>query len=64
MPIYEYTCTNEPCAYRTERMVSLKDRQDTIECPQCGAEAKLGYSTTGAPQFKGRGFHSTDYGRR
>lgn len=61
MPIYEYTCTNEPCAYRTEKMVSLKDRTDTIECPHCGAEATLSPSTTGAPQFNGTGFHKTDY---
>lgn len=63
MPIYEYTCTNEVCVYRTEKLTSLGDREDTIECPQCGAQAKLSIAATGAPQFKGRGFHSTDYGR-
>lgn len=65
MPLYEYTCTNEPCAYTTEKLISnISYRPPTIECPQCGAEAKLSIATTGAPQFKGKGFHNTDYGRR
>lgn len=64
MPIYEYTCTNEPCSTRTEKLISnISYRPPTIECPACGAEAKLAISTPANPQFKGTGFHSTDYGK-
>lgn len=62
MPIYEYTCTNETCATKTEKLISdINYRPETIECPACGAESKRNIARTGAPQFKGRGFYVTDY---
>lgn len=61
MPIYTYQCTNEYCATTTEVMRSVENRPDTIECSECGSVAERTITNTGAPQFKGHGFHSTDY---
>ena len=61
MPIYEYQCENEHCATRTEKIMNRDERTETIECPHCGREARIAVSSTGAPQFKGRGFYQTDY---
>jgi putative FmdB family regulatory protein len=35
MPIYEFYCPNEKCAYQTEEQVSVADR-DSQYCPLCG----------------------------
>ena len=60
MPIYEYKC--QKCEKVTEKLISnISYRPETIECPECKAEAQRIPSGTGAPQFKGTGFYKTDY---
>ena len=61
MPIYEYQCQNELCAYRSEVRVSYEEREETIECLHCGAVSALAVARTADPRFKGKGFHTTDY---
>ena len=60
MPIYEYKC--QKCEKVTEKLISnISYRPETIECPECKAESQRIASSTGAPQFKGKGFYKTDY---
>jgi putative FmdB family regulatory protein len=59
MPIYDYLCTE---GHRFERMQSFSDNALTV-CEVCG---KPVHRVLHAPavHFKGKGFYSTDYGRK
>lgn len=61
MPIYEYKCTKESCAVLQEVRVVWEERKDAIVCRYCGGRAELVTSRPSNPQFKGTGFHTTDY---
>jgi putative FmdB family regulatory protein len=58
MPIYEYDC--EACGRRTEAIQRVGERPLKI-CPHCGGKLKKAFSVP-AIQFKGSGWHVTDYG--
>lgn len=51
--LYEYEC--KKCKIIIEEQKKLKDNTDSIECPQCGKEAKKIVSKFG---FKINGFSS------
>lgn len=38
MPLYTYEC---PDGHKTEVNCPIKDRQDVVECKECGKEAKI-----------------------
>ena len=59
MPLYEYKC--QKCGENVEAIQRIADPPYTI-CPQCGGELKKLFSAP-AIQFKGSGFHITDYPR-
>lgn len=59
MALYEYQCAK--CGRKTEVIQRYSDPAPT-KCPHCaGALTKL--LSSPAFQFKGSGFHSTDYGK-
>ena len=59
MPIYEYHCSNEDCAYHFDekRSIHVKGRK---RCPKCRHKVEQIYSPTGI-HFKGEGWYVTDY---
>jgi putative FmdB family regulatory protein len=59
MPLYEYQCLQ--CQEKLEAIQKFSDELHTI-CPRCGGELKKLISAP-AFQFKGSGFHVTDYPR-
>lgn len=63
MPIYEFKCTR--CGTQMERrfpMAKTGNRIGAIMCG-CGGRAEKIQSATAPPQFRGSGFHETDYGK-
>lgn len=59
MPLYEYHCAD--CDKDFEVLACYAGR-DHVHCPDC--EAHLARKVSGAhAQFKGTGFHCTDYGK-
>jgi len=59
MPLFEFRC-NE-CHYIFEQIVTLYD--PLVDCPLCSGETTRMMSHP-AVHFKGKGFYSTDYGKR
>jgi putative FmdB family regulatory protein len=59
MALYEFQCA--ACNRRTEVIQRFSDPPPTI-CPHCGGALKKLLSSP-AVQFKGSGFHATDYGK-
>jgi putative FmdB family regulatory protein len=59
MALYEYQCAG--CGRKTEVIQRFSDPAPT-ECPHCGGRLTKLLSSP-AVQFKGSGFHATDYGR-
>lgn len=57
MPLYEYQCTK--CKHRFEKIQQFSDRE-IRKCPECGGKVEKLLSTS-AVQFKGTGWHVTDY---
>jgi putative FmdB family regulatory protein len=57
MPLYEYAC--QKCGERIEIIQRMNDPPSSI-CPTCGGELRKLFSSP-AIQFKGSGFHKTDY---
>ena len=59
MPLLEFSCLN--CHYVFETIVGFNDEYPI--CPLCGGTTD---KIIGAPvsHFKGKGFYSTDYGKR
>lgn len=62
MPIYEYYCTT--CDYKAERICSYDDRNNFPICVDCMLPMKRSVSQVGRPQFRGTGFHITDYPKK
>jgi len=60
MPIYEYKCKDEACAEITEKMRSVKDRDDPLPCPKCNSDTKKIVSK-GSFQLEGGGWASDGY---
>ncbi len=60
MPIYEYRC--EKCGKEFEEHQSIHDKP-LKECKYCKGPVKKLISRVGI-QFKGSGFHVTDYGKK
>jgi putative FmdB family regulatory protein len=59
MPLYEYQCLQ--CQEKLEAIQRFSEELLTI-CPRCGGELRKLISAP-AFQFKGSGFHITDYPR-
>ena len=57
MPLYEYKC--EKCGQRVDVIQRVSDKPYS-HCPKCGGDMKKQASAP-AIQFKGSGFHKTDY---
>ena len=57
MPLYEYFC--KKCGTIEVRQ-SISDKP-LEKCPTCDKKVVRIMSTTGTPQFKGKGFYQTDY---
>ena len=60
MPIYEYIC-NE-CGVVTEQIHGMSETP-LVKCEECGGVSERKVSS-GAVIFKGRGFYTTDYGKK
>ncbi len=61
MPLYRYRC--ETCGHSFSLLDSF-DSPDQRECTECGAlQARRVPSRVGT-QYKGKGFYTTNYGRR
>lgn len=58
MPIYEFKC--EKCGKKLEDLRKVGDFEPPL-CGDCGSEMKMVFSKTGIFEFKGPGFHATDY---
>jgi len=59
MPIYEYLCGS--CKKKTEVIQGMNDPRLKL-CPYCAGKLTKAFSAP-AIQFKGSGFHITDYAR-
>jgi putative FmdB family regulatory protein len=59
MPLYEYQCAK--CGKKSEFIRNFSDPHETT-CPRCGGALKKLLSSP-AFQFRGSGFHATDYGK-
>jgi putative FmdB family regulatory protein len=59
MPIYEYLCGS--CKRKTEVIQGMNDPRLKL-CPHCAGKLTKAFSAP-AIQFKGSGFHITDYAR-
>jgi putative FmdB family regulatory protein len=57
MPLYEYACTK--CGERVE-VIQRMNEAPYAHCPKCGGDMKK-MASSPAIQFKGSGFHKTDY---
>ena len=58
MPIFEYECLD--CGTNFEKIVHSESTVD-IECPTCQCARLKKIITSCSFQFKGSGFHETDY---
>ena len=59
MPLYSYKCPEHGEITKIRRVA---DRETPIACPECGKECPFTPDfKTGAPVFKGSGFHATEY---
>ncbi len=58
MPIYEYAC--DACGKKTEIIQGMNERP-LRACPHCGEKKLKKLMSVPAIQFKGSGFHITDY---
>ncbi len=58
MPFYDYECPGCHHVWEENRKV---DRRRAVWCPVCGGRAEKKVRAPLAIQFKGKGFHATDY---
>jgi putative FmdB family regulatory protein len=58
MPIYEYRC--ESCDTVTEKMRKVKEKDDPLECPECGGDTQKCVSASSF-QLKGGGWYKDGY---
>jgi putative FmdB family regulatory protein len=59
MPIYEYQCLD--CEMKFEFFIWKKD--EVPQCPKCDSKNLEKQASSCNAQFKGRGFHKTDYNK-
>lgn len=63
MPTYTYKC--ESCGNKFDARRKIAERQDNLECPECGEAAVYTPEfKTQPPVFTGSGFYETDYKRK
>ena len=60
MPLYEYQC--KKCKHRFEKIQKFSD-PPVRKCPECGGPVEKLLSASSV-QFKGTGWHVTDYPRK
>src|ERR1700687_3074468 len=60
MPLYEYEC--KKCGHRFEKIQKFSDKM-VKKCPECGGRVEQMISAP-AGQFKGWGWHVTDYANK
>lgn len=60
MPIYDYKCE---CGEEFDKLVKMSERDDPVECPECGDEVCRVETLYGDHTIKYNtdGFHRTDY---
>jgi putative FmdB family regulatory protein len=61
LPIYEYMCEN---GHKFEVLCPQQKQNEVHECDQCGSKETHKVISAANFQFKGTGFHCTDYGKR
>jgi putative FmdB family regulatory protein len=61
MPTYEYDCTL--CGLRYNKSRSMMEDDPGYQCEICNKELVRVYSNVGI-QFNGKGFYTTDYGKK
>ena len=61
MPSYEYDCM--PCAKRYIKNRSMHEPDPGYTCEECSNALVRVYSNIGV-QFNGKGFYTTDYGKK
>jgi putative FmdB family regulatory protein len=61
MPLYRYRC--ETCGHNFSVLDSF-DSPDQRECSECGAPQARRVPSRVGTQYKGKGFYTTNYGRR
>lgn len=61
MPSYEYDCMS--CAERYTKTRSISEDDPGYSCDNCGKQLVRVYSKIGV-QFNGKGFYTTDYGKK
>jgi putative FmdB family regulatory protein len=64
MPLYNYKCNNEDCNHEAVKLVKMDDRNEPIECSQCGSISVRITSIPAPPQFKGNGWTETFYPKK
>lgn len=57
MPAYDYRCTACDTVFEVNRRIGETAEES---CPECGGATKRLFTPVGV-QFKGSGFHNTDY---
>ncbi len=57
MPVYEFRC--EACGERTDRILSVDDKDRPGPCPACSGELSRRFSRV-AVRYEGWGFNATD----
>jgi putative FmdB family regulatory protein len=41
MPVFDYICQDEDCAYMFEELIPFNDEEEELpKCPKCGTESK------------------------
>ena len=61
MPVFEYQCDIPSHRFETLWLKYDKEAPTAIPCPYCGAQSVRVISVPAVAQFKGSGFHATDY---
>lgn len=59
MPIFEFSCQDEKCKYKFEKIVFKKEDYPKV-CPKCGGKIKKIISKSNFI-LTGSGFYATDY---
>ena len=59
MPVYVYRCPK--CGKVFEATRRMADRNDPIECPECGQSTSEQVPTKASFVLKGTGWYATDY---
>lgn len=54
MPMYTYKCSN--CGHTADKLMTLKDRQDSIKCSKCNSKALRVTAIPAPANFKGKGW--------